>query len=109
MVEYSKELYEMHADFCKFMGNAKRIEILFLLGKEEHCVEDMARKIGVPIPNVSQHLAIMKDKGVVDSRRAGTKVYYRLANQKTLQACILMREAMIERMEACATKVALAN
>ena len=51
----------------------------------------------------------MKDKGVVKSRRAGTKVYYRLANQKTLQACILMCEAMIERMEAHAMKVAEAN
>jgi len=105
MGDYSKELYEMHAGFCKFMGNAKRIEILFMLGEEEHCVENMAHKMGVSIPNVSQHLAIMRDKGVVESRRAGTKVYYRLANPKTLQACILMREAMIERMEACATKV----
>lgn len=106
MEDNSKELYEMHADFCKFMGNAKRIEILFLLGENELCVEDMANKMNVPIPNVSQHLAIMRDKGIVASRRAGTKIYYHLANQKTLQACILMREAMIERMESCAAKVA---
>jgi ArsR family transcriptional regulator len=104
-MESSKELYEMHADFCKFMGNAKRIEILFLLGEEELCVEDLATKMEVPIPNISQHLAIMRDKGVVASRRAGTKIYYHLANQKTLQACILMREAMIERMEACVAKI----
>ena len=37
----SKELYAMHAEFCKFMGHAKRIEILFLLGEEELCVEDI--------------------------------------------------------------------
>ena len=101
----SKELYEMHADFCKFMGNAKRIEILFLLGDGELCVEELANKMDVPLTNVSQHLAIMRDKGVVASRRAGTKIYYHLANQKTLQACILMREAMIERMEACVAKI----
>lgn len=106
MEDNSKELFEMHADFCKFMGNAKRIEILFLLGDEELCVEDMANKMSVAIPNVSQHLAIMRDKGIVASRRAGTKIYYHLANKKTLQACILMREAMIERMELCAAKVA---
>lgn len=104
MKDNNKELYEMHADFCKFMGNAKRIEILFLLGDEELCVEDIANKMNVPIPNVSQHLAIMRDKGIVASRRAGTKIYYHLANPKTLQACILMREAMIERMEACVAK-----
>lgn len=105
MDDNSKELYEMHADFCKFMGNAKRIEILFLLDAEELCVEDIANRMDVPIPNVSQHLAIMRDKGIVTSRRAGTKIYYHLANRKTLQACILMREAMIERMEDCAAKV----
>lgn len=105
MEEGNKELYELHADFCKFMGNAKRIEILFLLGEEERCVEDMARKMNVPIPNVSQHLAIMRDKGIVAPRRAGTKIFYHLANPKTLQACILMREAMIERMESCIAKV----
>lgn len=101
----SKALYIMHADFCKFMGNAKRIEMLFLLGEEELCVEELARKVDVPIPNISQHLAIMRDKGVVESRRAGTKIYYRLSNPKTLQACILMREAMIERMEQRDAKV----
>lgn len=98
-MDNQKELYLMHADFCKFMGNAKRIEMLFLLGESEFCVEDIAHKMDVPIPNISQHLAIMRDKGVVEARRAGTKIYYRLANPKTLQACILMREAMIEQME----------
>ena len=101
----SKELYAMHAEFCKFMGHAKRIEILFLLGEEELCVEDVATRMEVPVPNVSQHLAIMREKGVVATRRAGNKIYYHLSNQKTLQACILMREAMIERMEACMTKI----
>jgi len=100
----SKELFEMHADFCKFMGNAKRLEIMFLLGEGEHCVEDIARKIDVAIPNVSQHLSIMKDKGIVRSRRAGTKIFYHLVNPKTLQACILMREAMMERMESDAAE-----
>lgn len=94
-----KELYLMHADFCKFMGNAKRIEILFLLGENERCVEDIAHKMDIPIANISQHLAILRKKGVVNSRRAGTNIFYRLANSKTLQACILMREAMVEQME----------
>jgi len=104
-MESSKELYDMHAEFCKFMGNAKRIEILFLLGEDELCVEELATRMEVPIPNVSQHLAVMREKGVVASRRAGNKIYYHLSNQKTLQACILMREAMIERVEACLAKV----
>lgn len=98
-MEDSKELYRMHADFCKFMANPKRIEILFLLGESERCVEEIAVEMNVRIPNISQHLAIMREKGIVASRRSGTKIYYHLDNPKSLQACILMREAMVEQME----------
>ena len=94
-----KELYELHADFCKFMGNAIRIEILFLLGENEMCVDELATAMGVKVPNASQHLAIMREKGVVHSRREGNKIYYSISNPKTLQACIIMREAMVEQME----------
>ncbi|MHB1152240.1 MAG: ArsR/SmtB family transcription factor [Eubacteriales bacterium] len=95
----SKELYQIHADFCKFMANPKRIEILFLLGDKDMCVDEIATAMTVKVPNISQHLAVMRDKGVVTVKRDGTKMYYSIANPKTLQACIIMREAMIEQME----------
>lgn len=104
-MENSKELYRMHAEFCKFMANPKRIEILFLLGERELCVEDIAAQMNVKIPNISQHLAIMREKGIVSTRRAGTKIYYHLDNPKPLKACILMREAMVEQMEKEAEKI----
>ena len=94
-----KELYKLHADFCKFMSNPKRIEILFLLGEKEMCVDDIASKMNVNVPNISQHLAVMRDRGVVETRREGTKMFYRLTNLKTLQACIIMRDAMVEQMK----------
>lgn len=98
-MENQKELYNLHAEFCKFMANPKRIEILFLLGKKEMCVDEIASETEVKVPNISQHLAIMREKGVVEVRREGTKMYYKIANPKTLQACIIMREAMVEQME----------
>lgn len=94
-----KELYKIHADFCKFMGNPKRIEILFLLGEQEMCVDEIASAMDVKVPNISQHLAVMREKGIVEVRREGTKMYYTLANPKTLEACIIMRDAMVEQME----------
>lgn len=97
-MENLKELYKLHADFCKFMANPKRIEILFLLGEKEMCVDEIASAMEVKVPNISQHLAVMRDKGVVEVRREGTKMYYTIANPKTLQACIIMREAMVEQM-----------
>jgi ArsR family transcriptional regulator len=97
-VENQKELYKLHAEFCKFMANPKRIEILFLLGEKEMCVDEIASAMDVKVPNISQHLAVMREKGVVEVRREGTKMYYAIANPKTLQACIIMREAMVEQM-----------
>ena len=94
-----KEIYTLHADFCKFMSNPKRIEILFILGEQESCVEEIAAKMKIRIPNVSQHLSVMREKGVVEVRRQGTKMYYRLSNAKILQACLIMREAMFEQMQ----------
>lgn len=94
-----KELYKLHADFCKFMANPKRIEILFMLGEKEMCVDEIASQMNVRVPNISQHLAIMRERGVVEVRREGTKMYYKLANPKTLEACIIMRDAMIEQMK----------
>jgi ArsR family transcriptional regulator len=94
-----KELYKLHADFCKFMASPKRIEILFLLGEKEMCVDEIASAMEVKVPNISQHLAVMRERGIVNVRREGKKMYYTLTNPKTLQACIIMREAMVEQME----------
>ncbi|ERJ12716.1 Transcriptional regulator ArsR family protein [Haloplasma contractile SSD-17B] len=93
-----KELYKMHADFCKFMGNEKRIEILFLLGDSELRVEELANKMEIRVSNVSQHLAVMREKGVVETRREGTKIYYKLTNPKILEACIMMRDIMFSNI-----------
>lgn len=101
----NKELYQLHADFCKFMASPKRIEILFLLGEKEMCVDEIASAMEVNVPNISQHLAVMRERGVVNVRREGKKMYYSIANPKTLQACIIMREAMVEQLEVQFDKV----
>ncbi|MHB1346662.1 MAG: ArsR/SmtB family transcription factor [Candidatus Humimicrobiaceae bacterium] len=95
----NKELYKLHAYFCKFMANPKRIEILFLLGEKEMCVDEIASAMEARVPNISQHLAVMREKGVTEVRREGNKMYYSIANIKTLHACIMMREAMVEQMK----------
>ncbi|HCL56409.1 MAG TPA: transcriptional regulator [Spirochaetia bacterium] len=92
-----KEIYKMHADFCKFMGNSNRIEIIFLLAEQEMCVEELASEMEINIPNLSQHLAVMRSKSVVKNRRDGTKIFYSLSNPKIYDACLMMRDIMIEQ------------
>ncbi|OHD55787.1 MAG: hypothetical protein A2Y33_14210 [Spirochaetes bacterium GWF1_51_8] len=93
-----KAIYELHADFCKFMGNPKRIEILFTLNTGEKCVEELAETMEINLPNLSQHLSIMRNKGIIESRRAGKYIYYRLSNTRILEACMIMRDLMLEQV-----------
>lgn len=91
-----KQLCRMQADFCKFMAHEKRLEILMLLGEHEMCVEDLASTMEVHVPNISQHLAMMRERGAVTARRDGAHMYYRIAHPKIMEICTLMKEVMIE-------------
>lgn len=95
----NKEIFKIHSEFCKSMGNPKRLEILFRLGKKEMCVDDIASEMQLRVPNVSQHLAIMREKGIVEVRRDGTRMYYNLVDPKILEACTMIREVMVVQME----------
>ncbi len=91
-------LDELHAELCKVFTSPTRIRILGLLRHGERSVGDLARALGLPQPNVSQHLALMRIKGVLASRREGVAVYYRVANPKVLRAFDLIQEALRERL-----------
>lgn len=95
----NKKLFEIHADICKTLGNAKRIEILDALGDKELPVGELVNILGILPANVSQHLAVMRQKGILTSRREGNNIFYRVANPKVITACGLMREVLLEKFE----------
>ncbi len=91
-----KEIYEIHADICQCLANPKRLEIINTLGDKEFAATDIAGKLGISCANASQHLAIMRNKGILKSRREGVSIYYCLANPKVITACDIMREVLFE-------------
>ncbi len=93
-----KRLYEMHAEICLTFSHPKRIEILNLLRNGEKSVGQLVEQMGIAKANVSQHLAILRQRGAVTYRREGQTLYYRLTNPKIAQACDLMREVLLERL-----------
>ena len=95
----SKEIYEIHAGICQCLANPKRLEVINTLRDKEMPVTEMAEKMGITKANLSQHLAIMRDKGILKSRREGTNIYYSLANPKVIQACDIMREVLFEHLK----------
>lgn len=92
-------LYEAQAAICKTFASPWRLRIVEALGEEERTVSQLVAILGIPKSNVSQHLGLMREKGVVEFRREGGYVFYRLANPKILRACRLMREVLMERFE----------
>ncbi len=99
----SDALYELHAAVCKTFASPWRLRIVEALGDGERSVSELVVLLGIAKSNVSQHLAIMRDKGVVEHRREGGYTFYRLANPKILQACRLMRDVLLDRFERVGT------
>ena len=98
-VSQRDRLYQAHADICKTFSNPWRLRIVETLGSGERTVSELVQALGIAKSNVSQHLAIMRDKGVVLARREGGHVFYHLSTPKILEACRLMREVLMELME----------
>ncbi len=94
-----KELYKIHAEMCKVFSNPIRLEILHLLRYDELSVTELVEKSKLSQANISQHLGIMKARGIVVSRRDGKNVYYKLANPKIVRAFDIIRDALVEKMK----------
>jgi len=97
--DLSRSLYEMHAEICKVLTSAKRIEILNLLRDGERSVGDIAALAEITQTNVSQHLSFLRQKGMVISRRDGTNIFYSVANPKIFKAMDTMKEVLLERLQ----------
>lgn len=93
-----RELTQLHASVCKGLGDPKRLLLINALRDGELSVSEMCDQTDISQTNVSQHLAILRDKGLVDSRRDGQRVYYELTSKKIVEAMDLLREVMAEQI-----------
>jgi len=94
----NKTIFDMQAEVCKTIANPKRLEIIHCLKEGEKTVSELVDILGVPKANVSQHLAVMRTKGVLVNRRDGVNIYYSISNPKVVQACTLMKDVLTEQM-----------
>jgi len=92
-------VYRLHADICQTLANPKRLKIINLLREKEISTTELLQALKVPKANLSQHMGVLRQKGVVVARREGNTVYFRLAHPKILKAFDLMRELLFEVME----------
>jgi len=92
------KLYELHAQMCQVFTSPRRLEILNLLRDRELSVGELAKLVKIRQANLSQHLSIMREKGIVKTRRAGVTIYYSLANPKISKAFDIIREMLLEKL-----------
>ena len=88
----NQEHIETAARALKAISHPLRLKILCVIGAEEACVQDIVDAVGTSQSNISQHLAILRDKGVLQTRKDANRVYYRIGDQRTLQLVGMMRE-----------------
>lgn len=96
--EAQMQLFKLQAEICKTMADSKRLMILHELREVEMSVGQLVSNLDLPQANVSQHLAILRERGIVTARREGTSVYYSLANPKIGQACDLVQEVLADQL-----------
>jgi DNA-binding transcriptional ArsR family regulator len=94
------EIYQLYARVCKAIADPKRLLIINELRDGPRTVGDIALALGIPQANASQHLAILRDRGIVSTRRAGSHVFYALTSHKVVEAVDLLCEFMAERRPA---------
>jgi len=76
----------------KAMSHPLRLKILCVLGDREVSVQDIVDNVGTSQSNISQHLAILRDKGILSSRKDANRVYYRVGDARTLQLIGMMKQ-----------------
>ena len=86
------EQIETAARALKAISHPLRLKIMCVIGDGEVCVQDIVDAVGTSQSNISQHLAILRDKGVLLTRKDANRVYYRVGDRRTLQLIVLMRE-----------------
>jgi ArsR family transcriptional regulator len=81
----------------KAMSHPLRLMILCKLGEEEFSVQDIVDNVGTSQSNISQHLAILRDKGILSARKDANKVFYKVTDFKTLKLIDMMREVFCSK------------
>jgi ArsR family transcriptional regulator, virulence genes transcriptional regulator len=98
MAKLDMKIYELQAEVSKTMAHPLRLAILHSLKDGEKTVNQLTEISGASQSNVSQHLALMRQRDIVLTRKEGSNIYYRVSSPKISQACDMVREVLLEQL-----------
>lgn len=89
-----QEISQLEADFCFALSDPTRILILYALSESPLNVTELTNDLGVTQPTTSRHLKVLRDRGLVHTKRQGTTITYQLSDKRLVQALDLLRSVM---------------
>jgi ArsR family transcriptional regulator len=95
----AQPIYRLKADFFRLLGHPARARILELLREGERSVGDLQAELGLDSSGTSQHLGAMRRQGVLDTRRAGTSVFYRVKDPRLFQLLEVARQILSTQLQ----------
>ena len=98
MAKLDMTIYNLQAEVSKTMAHPLRLAMLHILKDGEKTVNDLTELTGAGQSNVSQHLALMRQRDIVCTRKEGSNIYYRVASPKISKACDMVREVLLEQL-----------
>lgn len=96
--EKKRTIYHMQAEICSALASPVRLQIIDLLGEGEKTASDLLAVLDIPKANLSQHLAVLKEAGIIQARKDGVFQYLNLSIPKIKEACTLVRSVLIEKI-----------
>jgi DNA-binding transcriptional ArsR family regulator len=95
-----QEIHLLHKRVCPALGDPKRLLILYALEDGPLCVNELTEALRLSQPTVSRHLGVLRDRGLVNTERRGTAVYYSLVDERLLRAVDLLRGVLQSQVAA---------
>ena len=98
-IQQNKTIYEMQAEICGALASPIRLQILELISSGEKTSSQLLEFLDIPKTNMSQHLAVLKDAGIIQTRKEGLYQYLSLALPKIKDACAIVKGVLLEKIE----------
>ena len=98
--QLEQEIDLLHSRICHALADPKRILILYSLADSAKLVNELVAELDVPQPTVSRHLAVLRERGLVQGERQGTSVRYTLSDKRIIDALDLMRAVLATQLAA---------
>lgn len=99
MTTLRAEINQLHAQVCSGLADPNRILILYTLHEHPYNVSELAEKLGLPQPTTSRHLKILRERGMVLSKREGQAVFYFLTDVRVIEALDLLRAVLASGLQ----------